>query len=201
MKTLRLLAALLAGLMLVPACASPDAASQQPAEAPNRAVPGSLPSSDEAGGSASLGTAPDFTLPTLAGDSLGLADLRGQVVLLNFWATWCGPCLEEIPALVDLYEDLHPAGLAIVGVSLDEEGEEVVAPFAARFNINYPVALDQEGTVAEAFGGVWALPTTYVIDAEGAVVERIIGVYPVEERRPALGAMLDALPRVARRNR
>jgi len=108
------------------------------------------------------------------------------VVLVNFWATWCRPCVEEIPEFVALYEELHPEGLAIVGIAIDEEGPELVAPFADQFNINYPVALDPGGIVADEYGGVFALPTTYVIDSDGQIIDRVIGLYPVAEKRPVL---------------
>ena len=140
--------------------------------------------------STSLGEAPDFTLPTLAGDSLRLADLRGQIVVLNFWATWCAPCVEEIPELIDLHDELNPHGLTVLGVSLDEEGPDLIKPFTDRFGITYPIPLD-DGAVAEAYGGVWALPTTYVIDPEGQIMQRVIGLFPVEEMRPKFREMLD----------
>lgn len=190
----RLLAAALGLLFLfMSACATPDKDLEPTSPTENPAI--SEVETDSAGiiKPSYVGPAPDFNLPTLAGDTLRLADLRGQVVLINFWATWCGPCVEEIPEFVELYEELHPQGLAIVGITVDEEGAEIVAPFAARFNINYPVALDPEGAVAEEYGGVFALPTTYVIDAEGQIVDRVIGLYPVAEKRPALLEMLSGL--------
>lgn len=190
MNTFRLAVAFVVLGVLLAACQAPD---DQPEPAP--AVPSSdaiTVETDSAGiiKPAYVGPAPDFTLATLAGDSLRLSDLRGQVVLLNFWATWCAPCVEEIPEFVDLYRELHPEGLAIVGVAIDEQGPELVAPFAERFNINYPVALDPGGIVADAYGGVFALPTTYVIDPAGQIIDRVIGLYPVAEKRPALQDLL-----------
>lgn len=157
------------------ACETPDAADPE-------ATPQILPSSAPDADAADLGTVPGFALSTLAGDTLRLEDLDAELLIINFWATWCGPCIEEIPELTDLYTELHPHGLEIIGIALDEEGAEVVAPFASELNMNYPVALD-DGTVAEAFGGVWALPTTYVVDADGKIEQRVIGLFPVEENR------------------
>ncbi len=134
-------------------------------------------------------TAPDFVLRTLDGKDFRMTDHRGEVVLINFWATWCGPCVVETPELVDLYNDLHEEGLTILGISLDEEGFEVVAPFAEEFHVTYPIAVD-DGTVAEAFGGVYGLPTSYVIDKNGAIQQRFIGIFPTKEMRPVLEEML-----------
>ena len=172
------------------ACTSSDAPSNDATAANGTA--GSTPALETATG---LGEAPTFTLPTLAGDSLRLADLRGQIVVLNFWATWCAPCIEEIPQLIDLHDELNPHGLTVLGVSLDIEGPDFIKPFTDRLGITYPVPLD-DGAVAEAYGGVWALPTTYVIDAEGQIIQRVIGLFPVEEMRPKFREMLD-LPLVA----
>ncbi|AEN72897.1 alkyl hydroperoxide reductase/ Thiol specific antioxidant/ Mal allergen [Rhodothermus marinus SG0.5JP17-172] len=134
--------------------------------------------------------APDFEAPGLDGAPFRLSAHRGSVILLNFWATWCAPCRTEIPDLVALQRELGDRGLLVVGVSTDEEGAEVVAPFAANFKINYPVVLD-DGSVSEAYGGIWALPTTVVIDRAGRIRYEIIGIFPTEEMRPRLEALLD----------
>ena len=190
MKKLFIPVVLLASLALgLAACTSSDAPSNEAAAgttgggAPGEALP-----------SSSLGEAPDFTLPTLAGDSLRLSDLRGQIVLLNFWATWCAPCIQEIPDLIALHDELSPHGFTVVGVSLDEEGSDFVKIFTERFGITYPLPLDEEGTVSEAYGGVWALPTTYVIDPEGQIMQRVVGLFPVEEMRAEFRQMLGLPP-------
>ncbi|NBC18735.1 MAG: redoxin domain-containing protein [Bacteroidetes bacterium] len=134
--------------------------------------------------------APDLAWPTLAGDTLRLADLRGDLVLLNVWATWCPPCIAEIPDLAALYEDLHADGLTIVGLSVDAEGAEVVAPFAEDHPMPYPVALDPDASSTEQLGGVYSLPTTLLIDPEGQIVNRFVGIFPVEEMRGPLRDML-----------
>jgi peroxiredoxin len=134
--------------------------------------------------------APDLAWPTLEGDTLRLSDLRGQLVLLNVWATWCPPCIAEIPDLAALYDDLHADGLTIVGLSIDAEGAEVVRPFAREHPMPYPVALDPDASSTEQLGGVYSLPTTLLIDAEGQIVNRFVGIFPVEQMRDPLRDML-----------
>ena len=182
MPMLRLLALILLVALLPLACTP---------EADTDASPPILPSSSADGNAGNLGPAPDVTLLTLSGDTLRLPLPEAQLTLVNFWATWCGPCIEEIPELTDLYTELHPYGLEIIGISLDEEGAEVVAPFAAEMNVNYPIAFD-DGTVAEAFGGAWALPTTYLLGADGTIEQRVVGLFPVEEYREAFRQRLGA---------
>lgn len=140
---------------------------------------------------ASLGKLPAFALPTAEGDTLRLSDLEGDVVLLNFWATWCPPCIREIPDLMALYDEFGDRGLNVVGVSVDETGFGAVRPFAAEMDISYPIVVD-DGTLASQFGGVWSLPTTFVMDREGNVVRRVLGVFPTEEMRPLLVELLEA---------
>ncbi len=188
MKTTYPLPVLLGGLaLMLAACASPETSSDSAAQAA-----GSLPTTQTMS-TTGLGEAPDFTLPTLTGDSLGLSTLRGQIVVVNFWATWCAPCIEEIPELIALHDELNPHGLTVLGVAIDEEGEVLVRPYAERLGITYPVLLD-DGAVSEAFGGVWALPTTYVIDPEGQIMQRVIGLFPVREMHPEFRKMLDLPP-------
>lgn len=120
-------------------------------------------------------TAPDFTLTDLQGRSLRLSDLRGKAVILNFWATWCPPCKQEIPWFVDLQKRYGPEGLQVVGVNMDDEGDQKnVAKFAAENSINYPVLLGKEN-VAAAYGGIDYLPTTFYIDRGGVVMDRVFG--------------------------
>jgi len=138
--------------------------------------------------------APDVTLETMDGESIALARRPGEVLLVNFWATWCAPCRKEIPDLIALQDDLGPQGLTVIGVSLDQQGEEVVTPFLDNHTgdeaVNYPIVLDPEGEVEQAFGGVYGLPMTYVVGPDGRVHHRVLGLFPVEEMRPKLTAML-----------
>lgn len=133
--------------------------------------------------------APAFELTTLSGESLSLEERRGDVILLNFWATWCGPCIIEIPDLQELHETYGERGLTVLGVSVEEGEEDLVRDFVAEMGMTYPVAVDAE--IADAFGGVYGLPTTFVIDRNGQVVERIIGLFPTQEMTPRLQALLD----------
>jgi peroxiredoxin len=119
--------------------------------------------------------APDFVLTDLQGHSVKLSDLRGKAVVLNFWATWCPPCKEEIPWFVELQKRYGTEGLQVVGVSMDDDGDQkAVAKFAAENSINYPVLLGKE-KVAEQYGGIDYLPTTFYIDRNGVVMERVFG--------------------------
>lgn len=134
--------------------------------------------------------APDFTAPLLQGDSLTLAALRGRVVVLNFWATWCAPCLHETPDLVALHQELSEEGLVVVGISQDADGFESVAAFAERFQVPYPLASDPDGEIAETYGGLYSLPTTFVIDQEGKILHRALGPFPTDRMRPLLRELL-----------
>jgi len=119
--------------------------------------------------------APDFTLESLDGKSMKLSDLRGKAVLLNFWATWCGPCKIEMPWFVELQKQYADQGLQIVGVAMDDSSKEDIAKFARDMGVNYPVLIGKEA-VGEAYGGVPALPETFFIARDGKIVDRIIGL-------------------------
>ncbi len=113
-------------------------------------------------------TAPDFTLPDAKGQRLRLADYKGKVVLLNFWATWCGPCKAEIPWFIEFQKEYQAKGFTVLGVSLDEDGWKVINPYAAEQKINYPVLLGNE-EVNQLYGGIEALPTTLLIGRDGKI--------------------------------
>jgi len=118
--------------------------------------------------------APDFVLTDLQGHNVKLSDLRGKAVVLNFWATWCPPCKEEIPWFVELQKRYGSEGLQIVGVSMDDGDRKDVEKFAVENSINYPVLLGQE-KVAAQYGGIAYLPTTFYIDRNGVVIDRVFG--------------------------
>ncbi len=113
--------------------------------------------------------APAWELKDLDGKTVKMADYKGKVVILDFWATWCPPCKKEIPGFINLQKKYGDKGLVVVGVSLDEGGPAVVKPFAQKMGINYPLVMGDQKTAA-AFGGIEAIPTTFVIDRDGNVV-------------------------------
>ena len=113
--------------------------------------------------------APNFTLETLDGKNMSLADLRGKAVLLNFWATWCGPCKIETPWLVELQKEYGSQGLQVVGIAMDDSGKEDIEKFAKDMGVNYPVLLGKEA-VGDAYGGVPALPESFFIGRNGKIV-------------------------------
>jgi thiol-disulfide isomerase/thioredoxin len=152
----RLLAAIAVSLLLCFVCVSADA--QQPTI---RFVRNPDP-------------APDFQLTTLEGKPLSLADYKGKVVLLNFWATWCGPCRAEVPDLVEL-QSKYKDQLQIIGLVVDDDDQDAVKKFVSEVGINYPVALATDA-VRMQYGGIAALPTLFVLNAEERVVQKHEGL-------------------------
>ena len=135
------------------------------------------------------GTRIDLALPTPDGrDTVDLADLRGKVVLVNFWATWCGPCREEIPDFLALRRDLGARGLEIVGVSMDLDAAPV-APFVREMGISYPIVL-AGSDLPDRLAGLMVLPTTLVLDRDGRLVRRLPGRFQTAELRPLLDELL-----------
>jgi peroxiredoxin len=120
------------------------------------------------------GLAPDFAVPDLSGQAVRLSALRGKVVLVSLWTTWCPPCREEMPSMERLYQKLGPQGLVLLAVSQDDGGRAVVEPFVKGLGITFPVLIDPEHQVGSAYG-VWGYPETFIIDREGRIAERVIG--------------------------
>jgi peroxiredoxin len=110
--------------------------------------------------------APDFRVQTLDGHILRLADFKGKVVFLNFWATWCEPCREEMPSMERLHRAYKDRGVVVLAISLDSQGASVVKPFVKKFALTFQVGLDPKMAVRETYG-VWAVPSTFLIDRNG----------------------------------
>lgn len=134
--------------------------------------------------------APDFTLETLDGKSVSLSSLRGKAVVVNFWATWCGPCKIETPWLVELQNQYGAQGLQIVGVAMDDSGKDEIARFAKDMGMNYPVVLGREA-VGQAYGGVDALPESFFIGRDGKIVDKIMGLEGRSEIEDAIKKALN----------
>ncbi|MFB6098310.1 MAG: TlpA family protein disulfide reductase [Salinibacter sp.] len=134
--------------------------------------------------------APNFSLKTLDGTTFRLKEHRGEVVVLNFWATWCPPCRREIPMFVKLQRELGDQGLQFVGVALERSaGPKKVRAFAEKMNVNYPVGLGT-GTIARKYGGVRMLPQTYIIGPNGKIQGHIPGMATESMLRPGLEKLL-----------
>jgi peroxiredoxin len=118
--------------------------------------------------------APRFTLRNLKGNLEGLDDHSGKVIVINFWATWCAPCVKEMPSFETLYRRYRSKGLTLLAISLDKEDSSKVQEFVDKHNLSFPVLLDTEG-VAEKLYPSFTIPFTYVIDKQGRVVARVDG--------------------------
>jgi thiol-disulfide isomerase/thioredoxin len=128
---------------------------------------------------------PSFTVQSLSGQTLNPAEWRGKVVILNFWATWCGPCRYEIPELMAMEKE-YPNSLQVIGLSVDEAPAAEVEQFAQRMGINYPVAIASDA-LQNKFGGILALPTSFVLNKQGQVVEKHVGLVPSDYYSAEIG--------------
>jgi thiol-disulfide isomerase/thioredoxin len=127
---------------------------------------------------------PEVTFKDLQGKDVSLAGLKGKVVIVNFWATWCEPCQVEIPWMIGFQKKYADKGFTLLGVAMDEEGKSVVEPYVQKtqfdvdghsMNMNYPIVVGDDDLAAK-FGGLLGLPTTYVITREGKIAKRYIGL-------------------------
>ena len=134
--------------------------------------------------------APDFALQNNKGEIVKLSDYAGKVVVLDFWATWCGPCRMEIPGFIKLYDKYNEQGVEVIGVSLDQQGWNVVKPFMDQYKIDYPVVLGNR-EVVNAYGGITGIPTTFLINRKGEIVERLVGYRPLEYFENAVTELLN----------
>jgi peroxiredoxin len=135
--------------------------------------------------------APDFSLKDADGKTVQLASYKGKVVLLNFWATWCGPCRLEIPWFMDMQRQKRDKGFEVLGVAMDDEGWEAVKPFLAELKVNYRVVIGDNST-AEKYGGVDALPTTFLIDRVGKIASIHVGLVARKDYEDDVSELLQA---------
>jgi thiol-disulfide isomerase/thioredoxin len=123
--------------------------------------------------------APDFTLLTLGGEEVKLTDYSDKIVILDFWATWCGPCRKGIPDLISIQKE-YKDDLVVIGISLDQQSTQpYIKPFIDHFGINYPIVLGTLDVVV-AYGNIQAIPTSFIIDKEGNIVKKHVGLVPKE---------------------
>ncbi len=134
--------------------------------------------------------APDFALKDATGNTVKLSDYRGKVVLLNFWATWCGPCKIEIPWFIDFQQQFKDRDFAILGVSLDDDGWKSVKPYVEQKKINYRVMIGTE-ELSTLYGGVDSLPTTFLIDRAGRIAQMHMGLVSKSEYQKEIQDLLD----------
>ena len=135
-------------------------------------------------------TAPDFELKDLKGHTAHLSDYRGKVVLLNFWATWCGPCRIEMPTIQALYEDYGGQDFQVLAVAGDYEGASKVGPFLEQMQVTFPSLLDDEGTVQDQYF-VNALPMSFLLDRNGVVAYKMVGFF--DWNQPRFRELVDGL--------
>lgn len=133
--------------------------------------------------------ASDFEMATVSGEQFRLSDHKGKVVIMNIWATWCNPCHDETPDFVELYDEFEDDGLLIVGVSIDEQGKSVVEPFMEKYNVDYPIIIDN-GVVMDKYGPTMGIPTNYIIDKEGDLRYFATGALTNKELRPKIERLL-----------
>jgi len=118
--------------------------------------------------------APNFTLPDLDGKMVSLADYKGKVALLNIWATWCPPCVEEMPSMEKLHQELKGEKFVILAVSIDESGAKAVLPFMKKHKLSFPALTDSAGTIKSLYQTT-GVPESFIIDKDGNIVEEVIG--------------------------
>lgn len=136
-----------------------------------------------------LKPAPEFSLKDMNGEERKLSDFRNKAVIITFWATWCPPCRAEIPHFKSLYEEYKEKGLEVVGIALDQGGVKDVKPFAEKNKITYPILLANQ-KVVEDYGGIRGIPTTFVIDRKGNIIEKFIGYRDKEVFEAAIKKLL-----------
>lgn len=135
--------------------------------------------------------APEFKLKDADGKVVSLSEYKGKAVLLNFWATWCGPCKVEIPWFIEFEQKYKDKGFAVLGVAMDEEGWEVIKPYVSDKKVNYRI-LGGDDAVAQLYGGVESLPTTFLIDKSGMIAGVHVGLVSKSEYEKDIQALVSA---------
>jgi thiol-disulfide isomerase/thioredoxin len=125
-------------------------------------------------------TAPDFVLPAVDGTMFRMSDHRGDVIIIDFWATWCPACQELLPVLKKLHKNYSGKGLVVLGISLDLEGLEVLGPYVHENMIPYKVLMSDD-KIKRAFGGISTIPTLYIVDRDGRLVRKLVGFHSYRE--------------------
>jgi cytochrome c biogenesis protein CcmG/thiol:disulfide interchange protein DsbE len=120
--------------------------------------------------------APDFSFPDLEGKTISLSDFRGKIVLLNIWATWCRPCVEEMPSIERLYNQFKDDDFIVLAVSIDTKGKKAVGPFMAVHNLSFKALLDTKGAIQNAYRTI-GVPESFIIDKNGIILQKVIGSY------------------------
>jgi thiol-disulfide isomerase/thioredoxin len=138
-----------------------------------------------------LGRAPDFSFVSFDGDTVSSAELRGEVVVLNFWATWCLPCRLEMPSLQNLHEDVGTEGVRVLGLATDVGSEQPIIDFLTERGISYPVGR-ASSVLRRAFGGIPGIPTTFIIDRDGVIRHRVVGYFAPPALRAAVSRLLES---------
>jgi peroxiredoxin len=136
-------------------------------------------------------SAPDFTLKDATGVNVKLSDLKGKVVLLNFWATWCGPCKVEIPWFIEFQQTYKDRNFTVLGVSMDDDGWASVKQYVTEKKINYRVVIGDDN-LAKIYGGVESLPTTFVIDRAGRIASSHVGLVAKKQYEDEIQRLLEA---------
>jgi peroxiredoxin len=132
----------------------------------------------------------DFVIKDMDGRDVNLADYKGKVIMLNFWATWCGPCKYEIPTFVELQDEYRDRGVVFLGLSVDDPVDKL-RPFAAEYKMNYPVLVGEgREDVQDAFGPVWGIPVTFMIGRDGRICKRHMGLATKEQFEREIQALL-----------
>ncbi len=148
-------------------------------------------SSDESISSRAFSVDLDFALRDLDENEVTIAQFEDQVRVVNFWATWCPPCRDEIPDFQAFHENYGDQGVKVIGIALDEEGAEIVTPYVEKANMTYLSLIDTTQMAAAKFGGIYGIPTTFIIDRDGMVQKKHVGLMTYENLELAVLPLLE----------